>query len=97
MTKPVELYACLYVKEFPAQALLRLQPELHGKPCVVLEGEAPLQAVCSLNTKARLLQSDGEYLRASHTGAAFSAQDYLVRVAEGAEEKVPKHEKAAAH
>jgi protein ImuB len=29
MTKPNELYACLYVKEFPAQALLRLRPELH--------------------------------------------------------------------
>jgi protein ImuB len=55
MSKLKELYLCLYVKEFPAQALLRLRPELHGKPCVVLEGEAPLQAVCSLNTKARLL------------------------------------------
>ena len=55
MTKPSELYACLYAKEFPAQALLRLRPELHDKPCVVMEGEAPLQHVCSLNTKARLL------------------------------------------
>jgi len=25
-----ELYLCLYVKEFPAQALLRLRPELHN-------------------------------------------------------------------
>jgi protein ImuB len=55
MTTPSELYACLYAKEFPAQALLRFRPELHGKPCVVLEGEAPLQQVCSLNAKARLL------------------------------------------
>lgn len=55
MTKPAELYACLYAKEFPAQALLRLRPELHTKPCVVLEGESPTQQVCSLNTKARLL------------------------------------------
>jgi len=50
-----ELYACLYVKEFPAQALLRLRPELHEKPCVVMEGEPPFEIVCSLNTKARLL------------------------------------------
>jgi len=56
MTKPAELYACLYAKEFPAQALLRLRPEMHGKPCVVMEGEAPSQHVCSLNAKARLLQ-----------------------------------------
>jgi len=54
MTAPAELYACLYAKEFPAQSLLRLRPELHSKPCVVLEGEPPSQYVCSLNTKARL-------------------------------------------
>ena len=40
MMKPAELYACLYAKEFPAQALLRLRPVLHSKPCVVMEGEA---------------------------------------------------------
>jgi len=55
MSKPVELYACVYVKEFPAQALLRLRPELHEKPCVVMEGEPPFEIVCSLNTRARLL------------------------------------------
>lgn len=56
MTKPAELYACLYAKEFPAQALLRLRPEMHSKPCVVMEGVAPSQRICSLNTKARLIQ-----------------------------------------
>lgn len=55
MTQLTELYACLYVKEFPAQALLRLHPELHERPCVVMEGEPPFEFVCSLNTKARLL------------------------------------------
>ena len=55
MTKPAELYACLYVKEFPAQALLRLRPDLHGKPCVVMEVEPPLEQVCSLTRKARVL------------------------------------------
>ena len=55
MTNPTELYACLYVKEFPAQANLRLRPELHSMACVVMEGEPPSQSVCSLNTKARLL------------------------------------------
>lgn len=54
MTKSAELYACLYAKEFPAQSLLRLRPELHSKPCVVMEGEAASQYVCSLNTKVRL-------------------------------------------
>jgi hypothetical protein len=55
MTKPAELYACLYAKEFPAQALLRLRPELRDKPCVVMEGEAPLEQACSLTRKARIL------------------------------------------
>jgi protein ImuB len=50
-----ELYACLYVKEFPAQALLRLRPELRDQPCVVMDGEPPLETVCALNIKARLM------------------------------------------
>lgn len=54
MTKLTELYACVYAKEFPAQALLRLRPELRNQPCVVMEGEPPLQSVCSLNAKARV-------------------------------------------
>jgi protein ImuB len=55
MTTPAELYACLYAREFPAQASLRLRSDLHGKPCVVMEGEPPLQQVCSLTRKARVL------------------------------------------
>ena len=54
MTKESSLYACLYIREFPAQSLLRLRPELHGLACVVMAGEAPCEEVCSLNTKARL-------------------------------------------
>jgi protein ImuB len=55
MSKPAELYACLYAKEFSAQALLRLRPELRDKPCVVMEGEPPLEQVCSLTRKARIV------------------------------------------
>ena len=55
MSQPPELYGCIYVRELPAQALLRLRPDLLEKPCVVLEGEPPSQIVCSLNTRARLL------------------------------------------
>ena len=54
MSRPPELYACVYVRELPAQALLRLRPELHDKPCVVLEGEPPSESVCAMNTRARL-------------------------------------------
>jgi len=48
-----ELYACLYAREFPAQALLRLRPDLRAKAVAVIEGDPPLQTVCSLNATAR--------------------------------------------
>jgi polyphosphate kinase len=47
-----------------------------------------LAAYLADNTKARLLQPDGEYARAPRVGEPFSAQDYLMRLAEGAEEKI---------
>lgn len=55
MTQPAELYACLYAREFPTQALLRLRPELRDRACVVMEGEPPLESVCSLTRKAQSL------------------------------------------
>lgn len=55
MTKQSEIYACLYARELPAQALLRLRPELRNKPCVVMDGEPSLEEVCSLTHKARSL------------------------------------------
>jgi protein ImuB len=55
MTKPQELYACLFVREFSSQALLRLRPELRNQPCAVMEGKPPLEKVCSLNAKARAI------------------------------------------
>jgi len=55
MSKPAEIFACVHATEFPAQALLRLRPKLREQPCVVMEGEPPLQQVCSLNRRARSL------------------------------------------
>jgi protein ImuB len=52
MTVP-PLYACLYVREFPAQAMLRLRSQLGNTPVVILEGTPPRQTVCSCNTRAR--------------------------------------------
>lgn len=47
-----QLYACLHVRELPTQALLRLRPDLHSRPIAVVEGEPPLQRVCSFNSLA---------------------------------------------
>ncbi|HEV2135017.1 MAG TPA: DNA polymerase Y family protein [Terracidiphilus sp.] len=48
------LYACVHAADFPAQALLRLRPDLHSQPLAVLEGRAPLELISSLNRHARL-------------------------------------------
>jgi polyphosphate kinase len=58
--------------------------------------EQILAAYLSDNTKARLLQPDGEYIRAPKTGEAFNAQEYLMAIAEGADVKIPEHKPAAA-
>jgi protein ImuB len=55
MSGPVELYACLYATEFPAQALLRLRPDSRQHACAVMDGDPPLEVVCAINGKAREL------------------------------------------
>ncbi len=50
MTEP--LYVCVHVPRFPAQALMRLRPELHRSSVVVLAGDPPLEQVCSFNINA---------------------------------------------
>jgi polyphosphate kinase len=59
------------------------QPDLHKR----LRDEI-LATYLADNVKARLLQPDGEYVRAPKAAAPFSAQDYLMQVAEGAEQKI---------
>ena len=58
------------------------QPELHRRLGDILA------AYLADNTKARLLQPDGEYIRAPKNGTPFSVQDYMMRVAEGTAEPV---------
>jgi impB/mucB/samB family len=58
MSKLPELYACVYAKEFPVHALLRLRPDIRSQACVVLEGELPQQTVCSMNPRARVLGAE---------------------------------------
>jgi protein ImuB len=47
-----ELYACVHVAEFPAQALLRLRTDLAVEPVVVMDGAEPHTFVCALNAHA---------------------------------------------
>jgi protein ImuB len=47
------LFACIFVANFPLEALLRAEPELRPQPVAVLEGKVPLQKVLACNEKAR--------------------------------------------
>jgi protein ImuB len=46
-------FACIFVPDFPVEALLRMEPELRPQSLVVLEGKVPLQKVFALNENAR--------------------------------------------
>ena len=47
------MYVCIHFAEFAAQSLLRLRPDLTQMQVAVLEGEAPLEQVSSMNMAAR--------------------------------------------
>lgn len=46
-------YACLFVPDFPVQAVLRAEPELRSQAVAVTIGRAPLQTVLARNEAAR--------------------------------------------
>jgi protein ImuB len=46
-------FACIFVSDFPVEALLRAEPELRSQSLAVLEGKAPLQKVFAVNENAR--------------------------------------------
>ena len=46
-------FACIFVPDFPVEALLRVETELRPQALVVLEGKAPLQKVFAMNEAAR--------------------------------------------
>jgi protein ImuB len=46
-------FACIFVPDFPVEALLRAEPELRAQGFAVLEGKAPLQKVFAVNKNAR--------------------------------------------
>jgi protein ImuB len=46
-------FACIFVPDFPLEALLRIEPELRAQAVAVLEGKPPLQKVFAVNAEAR--------------------------------------------
>jgi len=46
-------FACIFVPDFPVEAVLRAEPELRAQAVAVLEGKPPLQKIFAVNEKAR--------------------------------------------
>jgi protein ImuB len=46
-------FACIFVPDFPAEAILRAEPGLRSQAVAVLEGKPPLQKVFAVNDNAR--------------------------------------------
>ncbi|HVH85226.1 MAG TPA: DNA polymerase Y family protein [Terriglobales bacterium] len=47
------LFACIFVPDFPVEALLRTTPELRKTPVAVLDGTPPMLTVIAANVKGR--------------------------------------------
>jgi protein ImuB len=47
------MFACLFIPDFPVEAIIRFEPKLRGRAVVVLAGRPPLERVVALNEKAR--------------------------------------------
>jgi protein ImuB len=46
-------FACIFVPDFPVEAILRAEPELRSQAVAVLEGKPPLQTILAGNEAAR--------------------------------------------
>jgi protein ImuB len=49
------MFACIFIPDFPAQAIIRAEPALRASAVAVLSGRPPLEKVIALNERAREL------------------------------------------
>jgi len=47
------MFACIFIPDFPVQAIIRFEPELRVRSVAVLTGRPPLEKVVALNERAR--------------------------------------------
>src|SRR6202166_2299863 len=52
------MFACIFIPDFPAQAIIRFDPESRARPVAILSGRPPLEKVIALNERARQLGVD---------------------------------------
>jgi protein ImuB len=47
------MFACIFIPDFPAEAIVRFEPELRARCVAVLSGRPPMEKVVAINEKAR--------------------------------------------
>src|SRR6202142_3940097 len=67
------MFACIYIPDFPVEAILRSAPLLREQAVAVLAGKPPLLRVVALNEKARALGMESGMTKLQ--AAAFAASD----------------------
>ena len=68
------MFACIYVPDFPVEAIVRAEPLLRERAVAVLEGKPPLVRVVALNDKARLLGMESGMTKLQAAVFAASAE-----------------------
>jgi len=77
-------FACIFVPDFPVEALQRSEPGLRSQPLAVLEGKPPLQKVFAANENARragVLHGMTKLQIEACTALAFRARSVLQEAA----------------
>jgi protein ImuB len=67
------MFACIFIPDFPVEAVIRFEPELRSRAVAVLAGRPPLERVVALNEKARHMG-----VEAGATKAQLEAWENLV-------------------
>jgi len=80
------MFACIFIPDFPAQAIIRCEPQLRAHPLVVLSGRAPLERVMAFNERARQLGVD-----VGATKSQLEAWEDLVRRARSESQETSAH------
>ena len=77
-------FACIFVPDFPAEAILRIEPELRARALAVLEGRPPIEKVFALNEEARRMGIDSGMTRVqveAFTGLVLRSRSVLQETA----------------
>src|SRR5260370_40494505 len=80
------MFACIFIPDFPVEAVIRFEPELRPHAVAVLAGWSPLERVVALNEKARHMG-----VEAGATKAQLEAWEGLVLRARSEAQEASAH------